>query len=122
MNITRDGVQRMIVVITAAENFGTLGHESSDYASALVGRLGRALNTVPAELHIPDALLSELDGSTLGDIVAGYGRPLGYLCSDCRYPKWLLTPEEATAQHRSGGVLRPDGFTQFTPECPRCGD
>ena len=120
----------MILAITADERFGSEGHHCGEHqARDLVEALGAWLTQAPEQLHIPDGLVSWLRGSVLGEIVAGYGRPLGYLCSDCRYPKWNMTSEEVLATYGHVAVYaekaqhpEPSGFCDVTNACPKCGD
>ena len=130
MIVTKAGIEQMVLTLTSAEGFGTGGHNDfENRASQLVPRLAALVKEMPNSLCIPDALVEFLDGSIMGDVVAGYGRPLGYLCSDCRYPKWCMTPQEVLKvyPHIDDYVERannpkPNGFTSVTPACPKCGD
>jgi len=126
MNITKAGVERILLAITGHHDFGTSGHDGDRACDRdLVAKLGAWLKEAPSELYIPDAILSSLEHSVLGDIVAGYGRPLYYLCSDCRYPKWMMTADEFKKQFPTGRkdkTIRADGFVEISNGCPICGD
>jgi len=99
MLITRSGVRDMIQQILSDDRYGTRGHDQEDLAQDVVVGLSLYVKNGPEFLCLPDAILPFIDGTTLGDIVAGYGRPLGYLCSDCRYPKWCMTPAEVLEKY-----------------------
>lgn len=125
MIITKRGVEKFILAITTNERFGSGGHsDNENRALGVVNEASEFMKNMPEELFIPDSLLKGLDGSVLGDIVAGYDRPLGYLCSDCRYPKWLMTIEEDKDYYsrKESVKSRPDGFSNSTGACPKCGD
>lgn len=129
MNITRSGVRDMIQQITSNDRYGSSGHHcDEDFAQDVVIGLSHYVKDGPEFMYIPDSAVPYL-GGTLGDIIAGYGRPLGYLCSDCRYPKWCMTPDEVIKKHEKNKALMaraenplPNGFTDITPACPKCGD
>lgn len=131
MIVTKAGVEKMVLAITGADGYGESGHDCGVHRdSELVQSLGMWLKTAPDSLEIPDALIPHLRGSVLWEIVAGYGHPLDYLCSDCRYPKWLMTPDEARRDYGYNqkyidemlADMRPDGFTKHSAGCPMCGD
>jgi hypothetical protein len=130
MNLTRAGIERMTLMIGAHADYTTDGHDCCNRARTLVTEMGQLCVTMSESLHVPDHLIPFLTGSLLDHVIRGYGRPLGYLCSDCRYPKWLLTPAEVMTQYGHVEKLRKeaespgrgDGFTSITAACPECGD
>jgi len=125
MNISKDGIKRMILSITMHKGFSTDGSNGGESrAREFVRQLAVFVEKMPDTLAVPDYLLPFLDGSLLKELLRGYDRPLNYLCSDCRYPKWFLTVEEYNEQYpRSKDLkVRPDGFADRSGACPMCGD
>lgn len=126
MRITHDGIKKMIDAIVMDERFGTEGHHCGENrAFDLIHGLKKLLNE--DEFDLPDLPHVLTRGSLAEDISRGYSRPLGYLCSDCRYPKWAMTAGEVRAEGIAAYVARvkdlaDDAFTDVTGACPRCGD
>ena len=131
MIVTKAGVEKMVLAIVGASGYGESGHDQGVHRDVdIVTSLGDWIKKAPDSLEIPDVLIPFLRGSVLATIIEGYGHPLNYLCSDCRYPKWFMTPDEARRIYDYNpkyveecvSDLRPDGFTKHSAGCPECGD
>jgi hypothetical protein len=126
MRITSEGIRKMIEQIVMDERYGTGGHNGGENrALDLVQDLRLIMAETPFDLaDMPHKLLR---GSLAEDIKLGYGRPLSYLCSDCRYPKWRLTAAEVRAGNIKTYIDRvkdmaDNEFPDIADACPKCGD
>jgi hypothetical protein len=130
MIITKGAVRDMKDRIEADKDFGTGGHYSDTHRDReCVDSLGNYIRSGPELVIVPEALIQFLEhgDNVLSDIIKGINRPLHYLCSDCRYPKWCLTKEELEAKYSHVKAyidrpLREDGFCDVSDGCPKCGD
>jgi hypothetical protein len=125
MFISKLSIQSMLNQITSQKDFSDMGHDGDNLAIDLVQELSDYIKEGPDNLFIPDAVLPYIKISLIGDIVRGLNRPLIYLCSDCKYPKWAMTMEEAKEYYQDEHwkeYIRDDGFIDMSGACPKCGD
>jgi len=125
MFISKLSIQSMLNQITSQKDFSDVGHDGDNLAIELVQELSDYIKEGPDNLFVPDAIIPYLGNSLIKDIVRGQNRPLIYLCSDCKYPKWAMTIEEAKEYYqdeRWKEYMTSDGFIDMSGACPKCGD
>ena len=115
----------MLKQILEHKDYSSKGHhDDENRAVPLVADLIQFRNLMPSEhVVVPDWLIKASLG-VLSDIIDGYERPLHYLCSDCRYPKWRRTEAELKEQYPKCKELHITGLDGFGGSfaCPKCGD
>lgn len=129
--ITKAGIEDMLNQVTRHADYGSNGHDYGDNRDVeFVHACMEFMKTMPADRVVIPGWMVAKNLGVLTDIVCGYGRPLSYLCSDCRYPKWKLSDSECIAEYGQSffentikaKYAGTGGFTEWTRECPKCGD